>query len=138
MRGGSFIPMIKTIQNTAEYSLSNFDLHFYFDEENKTSTGKLYHDNGTMPNAFENGNYEMLRFESIRNDKNLTLNLTSEISKLFSGSDKNVKLILHNCKNKIKSVFINGKNTIFIADNNLIEIAVDWKVNQNQVIKIQL
>lgn len=31
VRGGAFIPMIKTIQNTSKYSLENFDLHYYFD-----------------------------------------------------------------------------------------------------------
>ena len=137
VRGGSFIPMIKTIQNTAEYSLSNFDLHFYFDEYTKISTGKLYNDDGITPNAFEIGKYELLTFGSNFTDKNLTLNLTTEIGKLFSGSDKNVTLMLHNSKNKVKSVSINGKNTIFIADNNLINIPIDWKSHQNQIIKIQ-
>ena len=137
VRGGSFIPMIKTIQNTAEYSLSNFDLHFYFDEYTKISTGKLYNDDGITPNAFEIGKYELLTFGSNFTDKNLTLNLTTEIGKLFSGSDKNVTLMLHNSKNKVKSVSINGKNTIFIADNNLINIEIDWKSHQNQIIKIQ-
>ena len=137
VRGGSFIPMIKTIQNTAEYSLSNFDLHFYFDEYTKISTGKLYNDDGITPNAFEIGKYELLAFGSNFTHKNLTLNLTTEIGKLFSGSDKNVTLMLHNSKNKVKSVSINGKNTIFIADNNLINIPIDWKSHQNQIIKIQ-
>ncbi len=137
VRGGSFIPMIKTIQNTAEYSLSNFDLHFYFDEETKTSTSKLYNDDGTTPSAFEKGKYEMLKFESNLIDKNLTLNLTTEFGKSCAGSDKNVKLILHNCKNKVKSVSINGKNTIFSTNNNIIEIEVNWKINQNNIIKIE-
>ena len=70
VRGGSFIPMIKTIQNTSKYSLANFDLHYYFDEKTTNSSGKIYNDNGTTPNAFEKGEYEMLNFNSKYNINN--------------------------------------------------------------------
>ena len=46
VRAGAFIPMIKTIQNTEQYSLKNFDLHYYFDQDVKKSSGKLYNDDG--------------------------------------------------------------------------------------------
>jgi alpha-glucosidase (family GH31 glycosyl hydrolase) len=62
VRGGSFIPRIKTIQNTTQYSLSNFDLHYYFDEKTPNSEGKLYNDDGLTANAFEKGEYELLHF----------------------------------------------------------------------------
>jgi alpha-glucosidase (family GH31 glycosyl hydrolase) len=138
VRGGSFIPMIKTIQNTAAYNLSNFDLHYYLDEKISSSSGKLYHDDGTTPNAFEKGLYEMLDFKSNLINNVLTINLSNTVGKSFSGTDKNVNLILHHVVNKVKSIAINGKNTTFKTENNLLEISVNWKTNQNQIIKIQL
>jgi hypothetical protein len=56
--------MIQTIQNTSKYSLSSFDLHFYFDEKTSKSSGQLYNDDGQTPNAFEKGTYELLQFNS--------------------------------------------------------------------------
>ena len=67
VRGGSFVPMIETIQNTTKYSLENFNLHFYFDDSVKTSTGKLYNDNGETPQAFEKGQFEILNFNGNSN-----------------------------------------------------------------------
>ena len=136
VRGGSFIPMIKTIQNTSKYSLSNFDLHYYFDEKTTNSSGKLYNDNGTTPNAFEKGEYEMLNFNSNFNNKSLILKLNTEIGKSFTTSDKNVNLILHNIKSK--SISIDGKIIPFKTNKTTIEIPISWLKSTSKEIKIQL
>ena len=136
VRGGSFIPMIKTIQNTSKYSLSNFDLHYYFDEKTTNSSGKLYNDNGTTPNAFEKGEYEILNFNSNFNNKILILKLNTEIGKSFTASEKNVNLILHNIKPK--SISIDGKNIPFKTNKTTIEIPISWIKSTSKEIKIQL
>jgi oligosaccharide 4-alpha-D-glucosyltransferase len=140
VRGGSFIPMIKTIQNTSKYSLENFDLHYYFDEKTIQSAGKLYNDNGTTPSAFEKGEYEILNFNSNynvnKNLKTVLLNFTTEIGKLYQGSDKNVNLILHNCK--AKAIAIDGKTVTFKNNKTSIEIPVSWIKGTVKEIKIQL
>jgi oligosaccharide 4-alpha-D-glucosyltransferase len=140
VRGGSFIPMIKTIQNTSKYSLEKFDLHYYFDEKTILSAGKLYNDNGTTPSAFEKGEYEILNFNSNfnvnKNLKTVLLNFTTEIGKLYQGSDKNVNLILHNCK--AKTITVDGKTVLFKSNKNIIEIPVSWIKGTVKEIKIQL
>ena len=137
VRGGAFIPMIKTIQNTSSYSLSNFDLHYYFDEKTTASSGKLYNDDGTTANDFEKGQYEILNFKANTASKTLTINFTSETGKSFTAIDKNATLMLHHIDSKIQKVTINGKDAAFENDNNTIKIAVTWEKGTSKEIKIQ-
>ncbi len=140
VRGGSFIPLIKTIQNTSKYSLSNFDLHYYFDEKTTNSSGKLYNDNGTTPNAFEKGEFEILNFNANYNvNKNLkivTLKLSTETGNSFASSDKNVNLILHNIK--AKTITVDGKIVQFKTNKTTIEIPISWLKSGIKEIKIQM
>ncbi len=136
VRGGAFIPMIKTIQNTSKYSLSTFDLHYYFDAKTTQSSGKLYNDDGETANAFEKGEFELLNFNGTANDKVVVVKLNSETGKNFQASDKNVNLIIHNIK--AKSISINGKTSVFKTIKNNIEIPASWKKGTGIEIKIQL
>lgn len=112
VRGGSFIPMIETIQNTSKYSLSNFNLHYYFDETVKNSSGKLYNDDGTTPNAFEKGQYEIINFNGNNNDndKSLVIKINTITGKSFTSTDKNISVLIHNIK--AKRIFVNGKEQL--------------------------
>ena len=136
VRGGAFIPMIKTIQNTSKYSLTDFDLHYYFDTKTTQSSGKLYNDDGTTANAFEKGAFEILNFNGNANGKTVVVKLNSEVGKNFQSFDKNVALIVHNIK--AKSVTVNGKTIAFKTVKNNIEIPVSWKKGTEAEIKIQL
>ncbi|WP_310377482.1 TIM-barrel domain-containing protein [Flavobacterium sp.] len=136
VRGGAFIPMIKTIQNTSKYSLENFDLHYYFDQNIEKSTGKIYNDDGLTPNNFENGSYEILHFKSINKDQFLTLKLTTEMGKNYQISNKNVTLLIHNIK--AKRIFVDGNEILYKTFNEPIEISVKWEKGTEVEIKIQL
>lgn len=135
VRGGSFVPMIETIQNTSKYSLDNFNLHFYFDDRVKTSTGKLYNDNGESPEAFEKGQYEILNFNSNNNGNILVLKLTATVSKNYVSTDKNVTVVVHNLK--AKRIYINGQETIFKTNNESLFLPVTWKKGTSPEIKIE-
>ena len=135
VRGGSFVPMIETIQNTSKYSLDNFNLHFYFDDSVKTSTGKLYNDNGETPQAFEKGQFEILNFNSNNNSNTLVLKLTATVGKDFVSTDKNVTIVVHNLK--AKHIFINGQETIFKTNNESLFLPVHWKKGTSPEIKIE-
>lgn len=110
VRGGSFVPMIETIRNTSKYSLANFNLHYYFDASVAKSSGKLYNDDGTTPNAFEKEQYEMLHFTSTNDGKTLVLKLETATGKKYTSADKNVSVLIHNIK--AKRLFVNGKEQI--------------------------
>ena len=135
VRGGSFIPMIKTIQNTSQYSLSNFDLHYYFDAKTNKSAGKLYNDDGTSPDAFEKGAFEILKFNSNVRNKTIFIKLSLETGKSFVSADKNVNLIVHNLK--AKTITADGKNITFKTNKTSTEINVLWLKESVKEIKIQ-
>jgi alpha-glucosidase (family GH31 glycosyl hydrolase) len=137
VRGGAFLPMIKTIQNTSKYSLSNFDLHYYFDAKTPSSQGKIYQDDGATPNAFEKGAYEILNFKANSTSKELTITFSPEVGKSFQSTDKNVTLLLHHLDAKVSTVSVNGKQIAFTTiNNNTIQIRVLWKKGTSQEIKI--
>lgn len=135
VRGGSFVPMIETIQNTSKYSLDNFNLHFYFDDNVKTSSGKLYNDNGETPQAFEKGQFEILNFNGNVNGNTLVLKLTATVGKNYVSTDKNVTVVVHNLK--AKRIFVNGQETVFKNNNETLSIPITWKKGTAPEIKIE-
>jgi alpha-glucosidase (family GH31 glycosyl hydrolase) len=135
IRGGAFIPMIKTIPNTTKYSLDAFDLHFYFDETVANSSGKVYNDNGLTANAFEKGAYEILNFNSTTTNKVLTIKLNSEIGKNYTSTKKEVSVIVHNISPK--RIFVNGQEQIYKTFHNPMEIPVTWEKGTNPELKIE-
>jgi len=104
VRGGAFIPRVKTIQNTESYSLKNFDLHYYYDAAVKQSKGKLYNDDGKTPRAFEKGKYEIIHFSSKAKRQHLVIKITPQLGSQMTFSGKTVNLIIHNIVKKPKKV----------------------------------
>ncbi|WP_264566448.1 TIM-barrel domain-containing protein [Flavobacterium sp. N3904] len=138
VRGGAFIPMIKTIQNTTKYSLSNFDLHFYFDEKAISSSGKLYNDDGLTPNDFEKGSYEILNFANISTPKSIQIKVNTVVGKAFASANKSVTLMVHNVTAKPTKVTVNGLDVEFKTINNTLEIPFLIEKGVEKEIKIQL
>ena len=137
VRGGSFIPRIKTIQNTTQYSLSNFDLHYYFDEKTPKSEGKLYNDDGLTANAFEKGEYELLHFYGQTKSKKLEITLNSEIGKNYASMDKNCQLIVHALPFEVKKITLNGNPIAFRWTNKTLEIPISWKKGVSEELVIE-
>jgi oligosaccharide 4-alpha-D-glucosyltransferase len=122
VRGGSFIPMIKTIQNTAAYSLDNFDLHYFYDDEVKTSTGKVFHDNGKTPNTIVNEQYEVIQFYSEFNNNLLKINISTNAGKNYNPNAKKITLVLHYLK--AKKITANGNPIAFTINENNTEVVI--------------
>lgn len=135
IRGGAFIPMIKSIQNTSQYDLKTFDLHFYYDTTVKQSDGKLYQDDGMTPQAFEKGLYEILRFKSALKNGRLKLTVATELGKNESFSKKEIHLIIHNILKKPSK--IRGYDYQFNQANNTLNIVVPLNTSAKKIIKIK-
>jgi oligosaccharide 4-alpha-D-glucosyltransferase len=135
VRGGSFIPMIETIQNTTKYSLSNFNLHYYFDESVSNSSGKLYNDDGATPNAFEKGQYEIINFNSNTNGKTVAIKMATVTGKNFTTTDKNVSVLIHNIK--AKRIFLNGQEQIYKTFQEPLQVNVIMIKGTTSEIKIE-
>lgn len=141
VRGGSFIPTAKPMQNTQNYSLDDFEVHFYVDNSVRISTLNLYNDDGITPYNFENKQYEKFDFRSKLETK--TLQLKVEYDRSNSGTDslKKVTLIIHGLSKKPSSIVLNDKKlkkSYWKYTNNLVEFSVHCKLDLTNEIKINL
>jgi len=136
VRGGAFIPMIKSIQNTTQYNLNSFDLHFYFDESVKESEDKLYNDDGETPNAFEKGMFEIIHFESEFKKNCIEIEIEHEIGSNYKFSSKEINLVIHNISKKPKKV--KGFNFTWNSKNKTVVIPISVNKPSEKKIKIKL
>ncbi|OBX26761.1 alpha-glucosidase/oligosaccharide 4-alpha-D-glucosyltransferase [Gelidibacter algens] len=140
VRGGALIPMAKPMQSTKEYYGNTFELHYYYDASVKESKGQLYNDDGLTAEAFEKGNYELLKFESEVGKKKIELEFDAEIGNRFQSQIKKVDLIIHNVKSKPKSVKIKRKKINFTYNEALTTVSIpfDWSTSEELEININL
>jgi alpha-glucosidase (family GH31 glycosyl hydrolase) len=140
VRGGSFIPMINTIQNTQNYSFNDFDVHYYFDETAAVSKLNLYNDDGITPNNFENLNYEKIDFVS--NFKNNVLKIKVVYDQSYQKTvGKKINLKIHGFDKNPSEIILNKKelkNTDYTFENNVIIIPVDCTLDVDNEIEIKL
>ena len=105
VKAGAFIPMAKKgIQSTADYSMAEVEIHFYYDPSVEKSTGKWFEDDGlTFQDFTANGAcYSLFEFEYQKKHGNhgeVSVNVTSPYCKPFSPE---VTLVIHNVDNPAK------------------------------------
>ncbi|MCP5061743.1 MAG: DUF5110 domain-containing protein, partial [Ignavibacteriae bacterium] len=140
IRAGAFIPMAKLVQSTDDYSLQNFDLHYYYDESIKESERKFYNDDGLTKNAFEKGEYEILEFEFEKEKRCVEFEFEAETGKNYQSESKQINLIIHNIINAPKRIKTNRKKvqSIFDSTKNTLTIPVNWNTSEETEIKIKL
>jgi len=136
VRGGAFIPMIKTIQNTESYNLKNFDLHYYYDANVKQSKGKLYNDDGKTPRDFENGKYEIIHFKSEARKHKLIISIATQLGLKRTFSKKTINLVVHNIAKKPKKV--NSYKFDWNKTHHTLNIVIPLNKPSKKVIKIKL
>lgn len=141
IRGGSFIPMAKPMQNTQNYNLNDFDVHFYLDKTVKISNLNLYNDDGNTPNNFENQRYEKYDFRSKFDNNSLQLKVQYDKANSELNNSKKINLVLHGFTKAPKSISVNDKKlkkSKWKFNNNLIELSLNCKLDQTQKIEIKL
>ena len=124
VRGGSFIPMAKLVQTTDDYSLDEFEVHYFFDQTVKQSSDYIYNDDGKTPDAFKKGMFEKINFSSKVEKSKVKIEIETVKGKSYSGTDKMVKLVIHNASPKMK--FIKDGNGTYdeVKKQFLIEVAL--------------
>lgn len=110
-KGGSFIPMKSKAKSTMHYNLDEFEMHYFFDESQDSSTYTLYHDDGETPMAYETGKYELINFIANFNENELTLSIIPETGEQYGDlSDKRMRMFIKNMYKQPKKIWINGIN----------------------------
>ncbi len=135
VRGGSFIPMVETFQNTELYNLKEFKLHYYFDPSVAQSEDFLYHDDGKNPQAFEKGNFEKIYFKSTYANRELNILIDQETGREFPSSNKTVELIIHQISRPKELV---GGNFEYDSVTLILKIKVDLNKSTQNKINIKL
>ncbi len=128
VKGGSFIPMVQPVQTTDDYTTKELIIHYYHDQQVATSSGKLYDDDGKTPNAYENGKYELLKFDSTASSEELSIHFSSEKGTDYVSSTRNITLVIHNIDSAPKSVAIDGSDLQFdwSEEYNTLKVILDW------------
>lgn len=139
VRAGSFIPMVKPIQSTKDYTTKELNIHYYKDQSVVESFGKIYVDDGITPDAFEKGMYEIMKFKGSNSNNNLSIQLTSELGINYDSTDRKINLIIHNCNTKPKNIHVNNEKHQFTwkKENGTTELGVDWNSSEQIIIDIQ-
>ncbi|UGQ45378.1 glycoside hydrolase family 31 protein [Massilia endophytica] len=116
VRAGAFIPLAKPVQSTRDYSTRHIDLHYYHDASVSSSTGKLYDDDGETAQAYEQGQYEIVRFNSAAAPGELTLTLRTEAGKAWKPVSRGYTVQVHNVASRPKRVAIGQRGADFQWD----------------------
>lgn len=131
IKGGSFIPMSLSTQNTASYSLKKFEMHYYSDTLAKTSSYLLYNDDGLLADAYERGEFETIKFNANENNtSDLLITLKKETKKKeFAEENNTIKFCIHNLKENPSLVTVNGqklssKELMWNPVNNVLKFEV--------------
>jgi alpha-glucosidase (family GH31 glycosyl hydrolase) len=135
--GGSFVPMTRTFANSAQYSFSDFVIHYYYDESVTTSEGQAYNDDGKTPQAFEKGAYELLKFSAKNTAQSMRITLSDEVGKNYQTSDKKATLTIHNMPMNVKKITIDGQEVSAKMSGRKAEIQLLWNKGINKEIQIQ-
>ena len=140
VRAGSFVPMANLVQSTIDYSSQQIDLHYYHTNTIDEGNGNLFDDDGSTPESYEKGNYELINFTSHTSKKNLKIRLESEKGEHFAAVNREFELIIHNITKQPKKVKLAGKKTDFIwnAENNLLSVKVKLKSGHAISVNVKL
>jgi alpha-glucosidase (family GH31 glycosyl hydrolase) len=121
VRGGAFIPMVKTVQTTDNYNLKQVDVHFYFDEKTLKSESRVYNDDGISANV-EN-KWQVLIFKSELTKKELIITLSD--FEFYDNFQNKVNLIIHNVSSLPKKITNNGdrvRNYVFDKETKTLKL----------------
>ncbi|QKX17160.1 TIM-barrel domain-containing protein [Microbulbifer sp. YPW1] len=119
VRAGAFIPTIKDVRNTREYSSEHLRLDYYADDSVHTSSGSVYEDDGVTADAFAKGQYEQLAFTSARGGNALNFAF-SRSGNGYTGAPETraIELVLHNWQQAPASITLGGEPIRLVRKEN--------------------
>ncbi|MDJ0911676.1 MAG: glycoside hydrolase family 31 protein [Woeseiaceae bacterium] len=111
VRAGSFIPMADVVQTTEDYSSESLTLHYYADETVRSSTGRMYEDDGESRTSLEDGAFEMLQFSALQTAEGLSFEFSRSGGEYEGMPERReITLIVHNCAQPPESISVNGND----------------------------
>ncbi len=110
VKGGAFIPMAKEAASEVNYSLDEYEVHYFVDSKVKESYYKLFNDDGKTTNTTASGDYEFMTYWAENNDKSLIFTIRKVgASEKYEAIKNKVTLKVHNLSKTPKQIKINRK-----------------------------
>lgn len=138
VKGGSFIPVTNSIQNTQEYQTKNIEVHYYYDKTQNKTQGKLYNDDGITPDAVANGMYEIVNFRGFTETGYIDLEIDTQVGENYQASDRMLKLVIYGIPDRPKNMKINGKRTPRNWDKKLKTLTIDLPLTAKTTEKVKI
>lgn len=139
VRGGSIIPMVTPVSSTDFYDFNTFQLHYYLDPSTTKTQKSIYNDNGLLANAYEKGNYEILKIDGVHEyNKKIQMNFKSENGKGYATNLKTIELIIHNVSSAPKRIRLNKKNINFHFDESLNTLKMNIVWHTSKTLKLNI
>ena len=141
VKAGSFVPMIKPIQRTADYTSSELTLHYYADSSVACAKGEMYEDDGKTPDAVAKGGYELLNFYYLRQDGEQRFELRRSAGQ-YAGrpSERELTLVVHNQSATPEYISVDGRYIQLVPQqarfNRMQNVA--WYDKASKQIKVKL
>ncbi len=139
VRGGAFIPSVKTFQTTKDYSTKNLILDYFYDLDVAHSEGSMYNDDGTTPHSFEKGRYELLHFSAATEGNTVNIKITNEKGVKMMEGNREFTFVFHHSAAP-KQVYIDGKKIKYKWVKEKEAFTFSFKYNRGSIknISIQL
>jgi len=110
VKGGSFVPMSKEAKSTVNYSLDEFEMHYYADPMETKASYSLYNDDGNTPDSYNKGRFELIDFSATDTESALTISMQKTTkNETFAEKTHNIKFYVHNLAMKPSSIMVNGQ-----------------------------
>jgi oligosaccharide 4-alpha-D-glucosyltransferase len=137
VRAGSFIPMIDPIQNTQSYSSELLRVRHYSHPEASKSLYQMFDDDGKDPNSLSENAYQIITFDSQRNDSRLSLNAKVQGTYASAPKMRRVVFEIYGVDTKPESVIVDGNKVAFAPQSTTLDKqdAAHWDEN-NQLLRV--
>ena len=141
VKAGSFVPMIKPIQRSADYTSSELTLHYYADSSVACAKGEMYEDDGKTPDAVAKGGYELLNFYYLRQDGEQRFELRRSAGQ-YAGrpAARELTLVVHNQSATPEYISVDGRYIQLVPQqarfNRMQNVA--WYDKASKQIKVKL
>ncbi len=111
VKAGSFIPMTRALERTADYRSEQLELHYYHDHSVSAASGQLYEDDGQTPDAYAKGQYELLQFDVKAAQHQLAFSFSRSGGDYQGKPDsRELTLLVHQQPRRPKAVTVNGRD----------------------------
>lgn len=143
VKGGSFIPLTKSLSTTDNYNTDTLLIWYYPDNYNPNSNYTLFIDDGHSASSLETQNFELIKFDGSVNYNNITINLHKE-GIGFSGSPVNREMMFEikrlnnhplsvtlddvemSIADNIEDYYANYRTAYFDADSHILMLHFLW------------